>query len=67
MRNIIAYLAGGLILGGFALLVVFGGMLDAPSTPAGPAALVGVIAVCVFGLGGWLANYYERRRWYCSR
>lgn len=67
MRNIIGYVAVGLIIVGFFLLLVTGGMLDAPNASIGPAALVGVLAVSVFGLGTWMANYYERGRKDCSR
>ena len=50
------------IMFGFFLLLVFGGMLDTPGSAIFPAACVGIIAVAVFGVGGWFANMYERSR-----
>lgn len=62
MRNIVAYVACGLVIAGFALLVVFCGMLDAPEAPLGPAVLMGIAALCTMGAGSALANLYERGR-----
>lgn len=62
MRNIVAYVACGLVIAGFALLVVFCGMLDAPEAPIGPAVCMGVAAISTMGAGAALANLYERGR-----
>lgn len=62
MRNLIAFIAGGLILIGFFLLLLFGGMLDTPDIPIGPAVCMGVAAISTMGAGAALANLYERGR-----
>lgn len=60
--NIIAVLACGLILLGFAALVVFGGILDTPGSQISQAIAPGIVAVLLLGAGAALANLYERGR-----
>lgn len=67
MRNILAYLAGGLILASFVGLVITGGLLDAPHSPIMPGALAGLASVCTLAAGGLLAQIYERGRKSCSK
>lgn len=62
MRNIIGIAGAALILIGFVCMVITGGMLDAPSAPIGPAALMGVVTVCIFGAGAVLTKIYEGGR-----
>lgn len=62
MRNLIAFIAGGLMFVGLFLLLLFGGMLDTPGAPIGPAVCMGVAAISTMGAGAALANLYERGR-----